>query len=138
MKQTESPRIRALILILVVLAIVAIMAAMLLPALAKAKSRAQRFNFRMELLESDNAHLAVSPEFNTETYDRITDNPFLAADQNPLSTFSIDVDTASYSNIRRFITEKALPPRDAVRIEEMLNYFSYDYPQPTGDEPFAA
>ena len=58
------------------------------------------------------------------------ENPFLAAASNPLSTFSIDVDTASYSNVRRFIESGSLPPKDAVRVEEMFNYFSYDYPQP--------
>jgi len=57
--------------------------------------------------------------------------------ENPLSTFSIDVDTASYSNIRRFLNQNQLPPKDAVRIEEMINYFVYDYPQPKGQEPFS-
>ena len=57
---------------------------------------------------------------------------------NPLSTFSIDVDTASYSNVRRFLNEDQLPPKDAVRIEEMVNYFSYDYTPPTNDDPFSA
>src|SRR5262249_39073197 len=61
--------------------------------------------------------------FNTESYDRITDNPFLDATSNPLSTFSIDVDTASYANVRRFLTQNQLPPPDAVRIEELVNYF---------------
>ena len=56
---------------------------------------------------------------------------------NPLSTFSIDVDTASYANVRRFLNQNALPPADAVRIEELVNYFPYDYPAPTGDEPFS-
>ena len=55
----------------------------------------------------------------------------------PLSTFSIDVDTASYSNVRRFLNQNTLPPKDAVRIEELVNYFPYDYPPPTGDDPFA-
>src|ERR1051326_632470 len=75
-------------------------------------------------------------QFNTATYDRIEENPFLEAAANPLSTFSIDVDTASYSNVRRFINEGSLPPKDAVRVEEMINYFSYDYAQPTDDRPF--
>jgi Ca-activated chloride channel family protein len=76
---------------------------------------------------------------NTESYDRITDNSFLTVAQNPLSTFSIDVDTASYSNIRRFINEQSqLPPKDAVRIEEMINYFPYSYPAPEGEAPFGA
>ncbi len=77
------------------------------------------------------------PTFDTEAYDRIRDNPFLAAAQNPLSTFSIDVDTASYANVRRFLTQGQLPPKDAVRIEELVNYFRYDYPEPNGDAPFS-
>jgi len=77
------------------------------------------------------------PDFNTEAYDRIRDNSFLAVASNPLSTFSIDVDTASYANVRRFLTAGRLPPRDAVRIEELVNYFRYDYPQPSDAEPFS-
>ena len=76
-------------------------------------------------------------EFNTEAYDYISDNPFLSVRQNPLSTFSIDVDTASYANIRRFLNQGRMPPKDAVRIEEMINYFSYDYPAPAEDAPFS-
>jgi Ca-activated chloride channel family protein len=75
--------------------------------------------------------------FNTAAYDHILENPFLNAKDNPLSTFSIDVDTASYSNMRRFINEGSLPPKDAVRVEEMINYFTYDYAQPSDDKPFA-
>ncbi|MGJ5632704.1 YfbK domain-containing protein [Nostoc sp. CALU 1950] len=81
----------------------------------------------------------VAPEpqtgsrFNTENYNRIDDNPFYRVGNEPLSTFSIDVDTASYSNVRRFITQGELPPKDAVRIEELINYFTYNYPQPKGD-----
>ena len=75
--------------------------------------------------------------FNTEDYDGITENRFLAVKDNPLSTFSIDVDAASYSNVRRFLNSGQLPPAGAVRIEEMINYFHYDYPQPTGDKPFS-
>ncbi len=74
---------------------------------------------------------------STEEYGRIYENIFLPALQNPLSTFSIDVDTASYANVRRFINSNQFPYKDAVRIEEMLNYFSYDYPAPTGKEPFS-
>jgi Ca-activated chloride channel homolog len=74
---------------------------------------------------------------NTEAYDGIVENDFLAAVQNPLSTFSIDVDTASYANVRRFLAQGTLPPRDAVRIEELVNYFPYDYAEPKGDQPFA-
>jgi len=78
-----------------------------------------------------------SAEFNTAAYDDIVENRFLDAKDNPLSTFSIDVDTASYSNVRRFINEGSLPPRDAVRVEEMINYFTYDYAQPSDGKPFA-
>jgi Ca-activated chloride channel family protein len=78
-----------------------------------------------------------SARFHTEAYDLIQDNPFLAAAQNPLSTFSIDVDTASYANVRRFLVQGRLPPKDAVRIEELLNYFRYDYPEPHGETPFS-
>jgi Ca-activated chloride channel homolog len=74
---------------------------------------------------------------NTEAYNRIEDNRFLAAAANPLSTFSIDVDAASYSNIRRFLSQGTLPPADAVRLEELVNYFSYTYPDRTGNHPFA-
>ncbi|MDC7246668.1 MAG: VWA domain-containing protein [Sphaerochaetaceae bacterium] len=75
---------------------------------------------------------------NTEEYDRITDNPFRNATEHPVSTFSIDADTASYTNVRRYLTQNnALPPEDAVRIEELLQYFSYDYPQPEGEHPIS-
>jgi Ca-activated chloride channel family protein len=72
-----------------------------------------------------------------ERYAEINENPFLETSHAPLSTFSIDVDTAAYSNVRRFIKDGQLPPKDAVRIEEMINYFNYDYPQPLGDVPFS-
>ena len=74
---------------------------------------------------------------NAEQYEHIDENPFLEVARAPLSTFSIDVDTASYSNTRRFLKEGQLPPKDAVRIEELINYFSYDYPQPVGEAPFS-
>ncbi len=76
-------------------------------------------------------------EPNTEAYSAINENGFKKTSINPLSTFSIDVDAASYSNMRRFINLGTLPPTDAVRIEEMINYFNYDYPQPTGEHPFS-
>ncbi|SOD17388.1 YfbK domain-containing protein [Pedobacter xixiisoli] len=72
---------------------------------------------------------------NTENYAHITENAFKKATDAPLSTFSIDVDAASYSNMRRFINNGGLPPKDAVRIEEMINYFDYNYAQPKGDDP---
>jgi len=75
--------------------------------------------------------------FNTEAYAARTENPFLDALENPLSTFSIDVDTASYSNVRRFLESGRRPPADAVRIEELVNYFDYAYAPPTDGKPFA-
>jgi len=78
-----------------------------------------------------------STKMNTEEYDKIIENDFLTALDHPLSTFSIDVDEASYSNVRRFLTDGSLPPAGAVRIEEMINYFDYEYPQPAGDDPFS-
>ncbi|MEO6611746.1 MAG: von Willebrand factor type A domain-containing protein [Chitinophagaceae bacterium] len=76
-------------------------------------------------------------EFDREGYDNINENKFLRVSDNPLSTFSIDVDAASYSNVRRFLNQGQLPPAGAVRIEEMVNYFHYEYPQPTGKDPFS-
>jgi Ca-activated chloride channel family protein len=76
-------------------------------------------------------------DFNTESYDEIVENRFLEAMTNPLSTFSIDVDAAAYSNVRRFLQSGQLPPEGAVRIEELINYFHYDYPQPEGRDPFS-
>ena len=81
--------------------------------------------------------LAGKPTHVTEAYDHIAENPFLAVRTDPLSTFSIDVDTGSYANVRRFLNRNTLPPKDAVRIEELVNYFSYDYPPPTGKHPFS-
>ena len=94
-----------------------------------ATKQTRNHNYRLQ----DNA----DAYFNTEDYDGITENRFLAVKDNPLSTFSIDVDAASYSNVRRFLNSGQLPPAGAVRIEEMINYFHYDYPQPTGDKPFS-
>jgi len=76
-------------------------------------------------------------DYNTEAYDHIVENEFKEATKNPLSTFSIDVDKASYANIRRFIAQNQMPPNGAVRIEEMINYFDYNYPQPNNEHPFS-
>ena len=78
-----------------------------------------------------------NPQFNTEEYEAIHESGFREVTHNALSTFSIDVDAASYSNLRRFINQGQLPPKDAVRIEEMVNYFDYDYVLPTDDTPFS-
>jgi Uncharacterized protein containing a von Willebrand factor type A (vWA) domain len=75
--------------------------------------------------------------FHTEAYDSVAGNTFLDVEGNPLSTFSIDVDTASYANVRRFLNEGRRPPAGAVRIEELINYFPYSLPQPEGDAPFS-
>lgn len=77
----------------------------------------------------------AAPMWNTESYSAINENNFKSAKNDPLSTFSIDVDAASYSNLRRFIHNGQTPPKDAVRIEEMINYFNYDYPEPKGEDP---
>lgn len=76
-------------------------------------------------------------DMNDEDYAGIEENTFQKPMENPLSTFSIDVDAASYSNVRRFLNNGRIPPKDAIRIEEMINYFSYDYPQPKGEDPFS-
>ncbi|MEM8568338.1 MAG: von Willebrand factor type A domain-containing protein [Bacteroidota bacterium] len=74
---------------------------------------------------------------NTEEYASVPENSFQNPFDDPLSTFSIDVDAASYSNVRRFLNQGQRPPKDAVRVEEMINYFDYDYPQPKGNAPFS-
>lgn len=79
----------------------------------------------------------ADPTPSGEGYDHIAENDFIAVADDPRSTFSIDVDTASYSNMRRFINDGALPPADAVRIEELVNYFSYNYEAPIGADPFS-
>jgi Ca-activated chloride channel family protein len=81
-------------------------------------------------------HLRQSAPGNTESYARLDESPFFDVRSRPLSTFSIDVDTAAYANVRRFLTGDQLPPKDAVRIEELVNYFNYDYPDAGGDHPF--
>jgi len=83
---------------------------------------------------SNNEFMLV--EHNTEGYSTIHENGYRKVKVNPLSTFSIDVDAASYANLRRFLNSGQKPPIDAVRIEEMVNYFTYDYPQPKDEHPF--
>lgn len=82
-------------------------------------------------------YLTPTPAPGTETYTPITENEFVSPYKEAVSTFSIDVDTASYSNVRRFLTQGQLPPPAAVRIEELVNYFSYDDPAPAGERPFS-
>ncbi len=105
------------------------------------------FNTRHKMLSSPPNYNGATPistyvqpepiPHNTEEYDVINENIFLDPFNNPLSTFSIDVDAASYSNVRRMINSGQNPQKDMVRIEEMINYFDYDYPEPTGKDPFS-
>jgi hypothetical protein len=78
-----------------------------------------------------------APPFNTEAYDHIEENGLRRVVNDPLSTFSVDVDTASYANVRRFLMDGSLPPAGAVRIEELINYFRFEYPQPRSEVPFS-
>jgi Ca-activated chloride channel family protein len=83
------------------------------------------------------AAAAAADDFNTEGYQRVQENAFLFVKDSPLSTFSVDVDTASYSNMRRFVQSGATPPPDSIRVEEWINYFSYDDALPAEGEPIA-
>ncbi|UPT72435.1 MAG: von Willebrand factor type A domain-containing protein [Elusimicrobiota bacterium] len=96
----------------------------------------------LNLLKGKGAHagdhdLRQQPELDREGYSYILENPFQRVSEHPLSTFSIDVDGASYSNTRRILGENRLPPPDAIRIEEFINYFEYSYPEPEGEHPFS-
>lgn len=95
-------------------------------------------NDDQQTMESGMAPDCMMPDYdalNQESYKEFEENRFLSPYEYPLSTFSVDVDVASYTNIRRYIDKGSLPPVDAVRIEEMINYFSYEYPQPDGTDP---
>lgn len=85
---------------------------------------------------SDMYYAVPAPEPGTEEYDGLEENIFHGVSDKPLSTFSIDVDAASYANVRRFLNNGQRPPSESVRIEEMINYFGYDYPEPSGKHPF--
>ncbi len=97
----------------------------------------REFGNSLSIRGSTSAAAVPRQQHNTEDYHHRVDNRFLTVGANPLSTFAIDVDAASYANVRRFLTEGRLPPADAVRTEELINYFSYDYPAPDGTQPFA-
>jgi len=107
--------------------------------------KAERFEFYSVLPQSTVAINTLQEQIripsepvNRENYQHIKSNPVKLVKEDPLSTFSIDVDTASYTNVRRMIQDGAIPPTDAVRVEEFINYFSYDYPKPTKDgHPFS-
>jgi len=106
----------------------------------KKKSKDKQDSFKEAPSPTPNIGLmdGESPEkpLSREGYDKIEENTFKSVKDHPLSTFSIDVDRAAYANVRRFINNSQLPPQDAVRIEEMVNYFDYDYEQPRDEHPF--
>lgn len=89
-----------------------------------------------KMIAAEGYRIMPPPEMNTESYTANRENGFISVGNDPMSTFAIDVDTASYSNIRRFIEQGSLPPAGAIRAEEMINYFDYGYPQPE-KEPFS-
>lgn len=92
----------------------------------------------MKIEEStDDNEKNIETDQNDEEYASLIENPFELTESQPVSTFSIDVDNASYSNIRRMINEGQTVDKNAVRIEEMVNYFKYDYPQPQNNQPFS-
>lgn len=108
---------------------------------APASEQGESFGIDLDRFDRERANAVHDnrEEFNRENYREIIENPFIAPrGEQALSTFSIDVDTASYTNVRRFLQSGRRPPRDAVRIEELLNYFRYDDPAPTDEHPFAA
>lgn len=95
------------------------------------------WHFRGDPSGREHEHVGRRPAGDRERYDHFAENRFLHTADAPLSTFSIDVDTASYANVRRFLMAGRRPPRDAVRIEELVNYFRYASPRPEGDDPFS-
>jgi Ca-activated chloride channel family protein len=105
--------------------------------IAPSPSQAQHIGRANKAAAAQPMAIEQDPSMNTEAYSRIDDNPFLRVADKPLSTFSSDVDTASYANLRRFLRDGSLPPKDAVRIEEMINYFRYEYPAPPKGQPFS-
>ncbi len=94
-------------------------------------------NVRVRGITSSPRYQQPAQDWNTEGYEHTEENGFKAVNQDPLSTFSLDVDAASYSNVRRFLNQGTLPPAGAVRVEEMINYFQYGYAQPKGEHPFS-
>ena len=105
--------------------------------ISEAEKQAQARRQALIAANESAARFGAAQNFTTETYAYHTDNDFLSVAQNPLSTFALDVDTASYANVRRFLEAGQRPPPDAVRIEELVNYFPYDYAPPQTDSPLA-
>ncbi|MDX5373265.1 MAG: VWA domain-containing protein [Pseudomonadaceae bacterium] len=102
----------------------------------EAQRRAQALPMSAPALLADSVGFGYQ-DVNREQYQKIESNPVQAVAEQPVSTFSIDVDTGAYANVRRFLNGGSLPPRDAVRLEELVNYFPYAYPKPEGDVPFS-
>ena len=104
----------------------------------KSKKRKSRKQRKKEALQIQEALKTIQPiEVDSESYESYQENLFESSSVNPVSTFSIDVDNAAYTNIRRLINNGQKVPKDAVRVEEMINFFKYDYPKPTGSHPFS-
>ena len=110
---------------------------MLIGGVASGSKKGGRASYTTAAISTGGYYDQSYVQHNTENYSTIHENGFKDVMHNPLSTFSIDVDRASYSNVRRFLNMGQLPPLDAVRIEEMVNYFNYDYPEPEGKHPFS-
>jgi len=104
---------------------------------SRASKSEARFAPSAKAYDASQSFNSYNNNFNTEAYASVKDNSYKNVRVNPLSTFSIDVDNSSYSNVRRFINSGELPPADAVRIEEMINYFKYDYPDADSEHPFS-
>jgi Ca-activated chloride channel family protein len=104
---------------------------------ATQRTRRDRSGHESHYRRAPSFAMAPHREINTEEYEGLEENIFHGAGKKPLSTFSIDVDAASYSNLRRFINNGQVPPKGAVRIEEMINYFDYDYQEPNNGDPFS-
>ena len=114
--------------------------AVAIPELQSAPVQAQGAMLKRMAMPAPMAmHDAVAMEYRAEPreqYQNLPDNPVHSVAQTPVSTFSVDVDTGSYANVRRFLNQGRLPPEGAVRLEEMVNYFPYDYALPTDGSPF--
>ena len=114
--------------------------AVAVPELQNAPVQAQAAMLKRMAMPAPMAmHDGVAMEYRAEPreqYQNLPDNPVHSVAQTPVSTFSVDVDTGSYANVRRFLNQGQLPPEGAVRLEEMVNYFPYDYALPTDGSPF--
>ena len=102
-----------------------------------AGTQTTKLGFSVAKVEGKSVSPAYYDNINSEEYETISENTFKWASKTPLSTFSIDVDGASYSNVRRMIMDGRLPVKDAVRVEELINYFNYDYEAPRSEHPFS-